>query len=86
MSTPVGAGPGSWRRFRPSSQRRRTDAGKLDLLLALRPRAPRHLDGELLRYADSLGIDTWDDEGAKIGVRAAFWSAVAEGKPKGVLT
>lgn len=55
---------------------------QLDALLGLRPRAPRRLDGELLRYAESLGIDTWEDEAAKIAVRSAFWRAVQEEKPQ----
>jgi uncharacterized LabA/DUF88 family protein len=45
-------------------------------LIALRPRAPRHLDGELLRFAESLGVDTWEDEAAKQAVRAGFWRSV----------
>jgi hypothetical protein len=51
---------------------------QLGALLVLRPRTPRHLDGEMLRYANSLGVDTWDDEAAKSAVRGAFWRAVAE--------
>jgi hypothetical protein len=50
------------------------------LLLAERPFAPRHLDGELLRYAEKMGIETWDDEPAKFAVRDAFWEAVAAGQ------
>ena len=45
-------------------------------LVALRPRAPRHLDGELLRFAESLGVETWEDEAAKLAVRAGFWRSV----------
>lgn len=48
------------------------------LLLAERPIAPRHLDGELLRYAEKMGIETWDDEAAKFAVRDAFWEAVGQ--------
>jgi uncharacterized LabA/DUF88 family protein len=58
----------------------RASTEQLETLLRLRPRAPRRLDGELLRYAESLGIDTWEDEAAKIAVRAGFWRAVAVGK------
>lgn len=46
-------------------------------LLEQRPYAPRHVDGELLRYAERVGIDTWDDEAAKLAVRDGFWEAVA---------
>ena len=56
----------------------RASSDQLGALLVLRPRAPRQLDGEMLRYANSLGIDTWDDEAAKSAVRGAFWRAVAE--------
>lgn len=56
----------------------RASSDQLAALLALRPRAPRHLDGEMLRYANSLGVDTWEDEAAKSAVREAFWRAVAE--------
>jgi uncharacterized LabA/DUF88 family protein len=49
---------------------------QLAALVAVRPRAPRHLDGELLRFAEGQGIDTWEDESAKHTVRDAFWEAV----------
>lgn len=54
---------------------------QLRALVALRPRAPRQVDGELLRYAERLGVDTWDDEAAKNTVRGAFWQAVVEWEP-----
>lgn len=47
-------------------------------LVADRPILPRHLDGELLRYAERLGIDTWEDEDAKHQVRGGFWHGVDE--------
>lgn len=50
---------------------------QLAALLELRPQAPRYLDGELLRYAERLGIETWEDEVAKLAVRDGFWEAVA---------
>lgn len=50
-------------------------------LLELRPNAPRRLDGELLRHAEGVGIDTWDDEAAKFAVRNGFWEAVAFHEP-----
>lgn len=46
-------------------------------LLEKRPYAPRHVDGELLRYAARVGIDTWEDEAAKFAVRGGFWEAIA---------
>jgi hypothetical protein len=49
-------------------------------LIAVRPRAPRHLDGELLRYAEGFGVETWDDEAAKNAVRSAFWLSIAPAK------
>lgn len=40
-------------------------------------RLPRRLDGELLRYAERQGIDTWaEDETAKRDVRAGFWQGL----------
>lgn len=50
---------------------------QLAALLELRPHAPKYLDGELLRYAERSGIDTWEDEVAKLAVRDGFWEAVA---------
>jgi hypothetical protein len=53
-----------------------------EALVDLRPRLPRHLDGELLRYAEKQGVDTRaEDEVAKHAVRAGFWTAVAEAHP-----
>lgn len=46
-------------------------------LLEQRPYAPRHVDGELLRYAERVGIDTWEDESAKFAARDGFWKAIA---------
>jgi hypothetical protein len=51
---------------------------QLEALLGQRPQLPRHLDGELLKFANTQGIDTWDDEAAKYAVRAAAWVAVEE--------
>jgi uncharacterized LabA/DUF88 family protein len=45
-------------------------------LVDRRPRAPNYLDGEFLRYAEGLGVDTWENESAKHAVRAGFWTAV----------
>lgn len=47
-------------------------------LLAQRPKLPRHLDGELLRFADEFDVDTWGDDDAKIAIRGAFWDALAD--------
>ena len=49
---------------------------QLEALLASKPRAPRYLDGELLRYAEKLGVDTWENDAAKHAVRAGFWEAI----------
>lgn len=46
-------------------------------MLALRPRMPRHLDAEQLRYANDLGFDTWEDEQQKFDIRAAAWESIA---------
>lgn len=59
----------------------RASAEQRAALIRLRPMAPRHLDGELLRYADRLGIDTWEDEVAKFALRDGFWEAVAADQP-----
>ncbi len=55
----------------------RASPDQLSALLVLRPRTPRHLDGEMLGYANKQGVDTWEDEAAKTAVREAFWRAVA---------
>lgn len=52
-------------------------------LLKLCPQAPRRLDGELLKYAERAGIDTWEDEAAKFAVRDGFWHAIAAAEPDG---
>ncbi|WP_353649572.1 hypothetical protein ABLG96_00995 [Nakamurella sp. A5-74] len=44
----------------------RADPADRSTMLALRPRMPRHLDAELLRYANDLGFDTWEDEQQKV--------------------
>lgn len=41
-----------------------------------RPQIPRHVDGDLLRYAERIGVDTWENEEAKRAVRHGFWKAV----------
>ncbi|GAA5015351.1 NYN domain-containing protein [Actinopolymorpha pittospori] len=48
---------------------------------------PNYLDGELLRYAEGLGVPTRDDEGSKIAIRQGFWSALrrAAAYPVGAL-
>lgn len=56
---------------RVGGQHRRT-------LLAGHPVLPRNIDAELLRFAYTRGIDTWDDDTAKFAVRAAVWRAVLE--------
>lgn len=48
-------------------------------LLDQRPSTPRHLDGELLKYAERAGIETWEDEVAKFAVRSGFWDSVLAG-------
>src|SRR5699024_1866279 len=45
-------------------------------LAADRPQIPRHVDGDLLRYAERIGVDTWENEEAKRAVRHGFWKAV----------
>jgi hypothetical protein len=52
-------------------------------LLSKRPFGPAYLDGEMLRYAERVGIETWDDEPAKLAVRDGFWEAVAAHEPNG---
>lgn len=54
----------------------RANADAREALLARHPMLPRHLDGELLRYAEKMGVDTWEDEAAKFAVRAGFWEAL----------
>jgi uncharacterized LabA/DUF88 family protein len=63
-------------RFGQRWARRATAEQRADLL-QLRPYAPKHLDGEMLRYAERWGVETWEDEPAKLAVRAGFWDAVA---------
>jgi uncharacterized LabA/DUF88 family protein len=65
--TPDGAGARFARRWI-----RRATPDQVQQLHALAPALPRHLDGELLRFAYDQGIDTWaEDESAKFAVRAA---------------
>lgn len=45
-------------------------------LARCQPMLPRQVDGELLKYAQGLGVDTWEDEPAKIAVRAAVWEQI----------
>lgn len=40
------------------------------------PLLPKHIDTELLKYAIRLGVDTWEDDEAKVTVRRAAWEAV----------
>lgn len=47
-----------------------------DALAEDRPQIPRHVDGDLLRYAERIGVDTWENEEAKRAVRHGFWRAV----------
>src|SRR5699024_6186326 len=47
-----------------------------DALAEDRPQIPRHVDGDLLRYAERVGVDTWENEEAKRAVRHGFWKAV----------
>lgn len=54
----------------------RASGSQITALVDRRPRAPNYLDGELLRYAEGLGVDTWENESAKHAVRAGFWAAV----------
>lgn len=54
----------------------RADDEQLEALLNDRPVLPRRLDGEVLRYAERLGIDTWEDEDAKHRIRAGFWNGI----------
>lgn len=58
----------------------RATAEQRAALIALRPQAPRHLDGELLRYAERVGIDTWEDEPAKFA--GARWILGGSDGPK----
>jgi hypothetical protein len=73
--------PGTPREIGASFGRRwvnRAPDTSLKALLDLEPRAPNCFDGELLRYAEGQGIDTWDDEQAKHEVRTGFWEGVRE--------
>ncbi len=54
----------------------RASASHRRALLALYPKLPRGMDGEVLRFAFTRGIDTWEDESAKFAIRAAVWRAV----------
>jgi hypothetical protein len=56
----------------------RATAEQQDALLGYSPGLPRAIDGELLHYAFSQGIDTWEDMGAKLAVRTAALKAVEE--------
>jgi uncharacterized LabA/DUF88 family protein len=51
-------------------------------LLAQRPMLPNRIDGELLRYADRLGMDTRENELAKHIVRDSFWDGMLSATPK----
>ena len=70
-ANPTGVGARFGARWLARATREQRDA-----LLELHPFAPRHLDGELLRYAEQAGIDTWEDEVAKCAVRAGFWDSL----------
>lgn len=48
-----------------------------------RPQIPRHVDGDLLRYAERIGVDTWENEEAKRAVRHGFWRAVDDAEQAG---
>jgi hypothetical protein len=39
-------------------------------------KTPPYLDGELLRYAERSGINTWEDEPAKLAVHEGFWESI----------
>lgn len=54
----------------------RATAAQRAALLADHPILPRQLDGEVLKYANDMGIDTWEDEPAKHAVRGAVWEAI----------
>jgi uncharacterized LabA/DUF88 family protein len=54
----------------------RADLSHYETLVADYPVIPRHIDGELLRYAEKLGTDTWEDESAKHEIRSGFWRGV----------
>jgi hypothetical protein len=75
-SNPVDVGERFGRRWAKRATREQRDR-----LLGLQPSAPRHLDGELLRYAESLGIETWEDQAAKFAVREGFWDSIASAEP-----
>lgn len=55
---------------------RRASEEQYQQALSTPRRSPRRLDGDLLRYAQRLGIDTWEDRDAKNAVRSGFWRAV----------
>jgi uncharacterized LabA/DUF88 family protein len=59
----------------------RSSHANLGALLDVEPRAPNYLDGELLRYAERQGVDTWENEPARHEVRAGFWRGVHEAAP-----
>ena len=75
-SNPVDVGERFGRRWAKRATREQRDR-----LLDLQPSAPRYLDGELLRYAESLGIETWEDQAAKFAVREGFWDSIASAEP-----
>lgn len=56
----------------------RASGEDLMLLRGEDPILPRALDGELLRYADRMGLDTWEDENAKHSVRGGFWKVARD--------
>ena len=76
ISNPVDVGERFGRRWA-----KRATRDQRDRLLELQPSAPRYLDGELLRYAESLGIKTWEDQAAKFAVREGFWDSIASPEP-----
>jgi uncharacterized LabA/DUF88 family protein len=47
-------------------------------LVEVEPRAPNYLDGELLRFAERQGIETWENETAKHEIRRGFWKGVRD--------
>ena len=65
--------PGSIGARYGSRWRQRADPSERSAMEAGRPKLPSRLDGDLLRYALHLGVDTWEDVAAKHAVRSGFW-------------
>lgn len=59
--------------------RRRATQEAIERVVHRFPGVPKLIDAELLRYADSRGVDTWNAESVKHAVRDGFWAALRDG-------